>query len=56
MIACHAGHIEIVKEILSCKHTKVNKKNKDGIAALHVACEKGNAEIVNMLNTKCQKY
>ncbi|KAM7508863.1 hypothetical protein LguiA_019316 [Lonicera macranthoides] len=45
-IACLAGHLDFVKEILKLKKEFASELNQDGFAPLHIAAANGRVEIV----------
>jgi ankyrin repeat protein len=48
-IACHNGHLDVVKRLLEESKIDVNKKDDAGRTAFYVACEKGYLKIVEAL-------
>lgn len=50
--ACHGGHLDIVKILLSQPNIELNQQNKLGDTALHAASWKGYADIVELLLAK----
>jgi ankyrin repeat protein len=48
LIACHKGHIEVVKTLLE-NHARVDVFDNEGRSALHLAAENGYQEICGIL-------
>ncbi|XP_046399169.1 osteoclast-stimulating factor 1-like [Ischnura elegans] len=47
--ACHAGHIDCVKELLPVSCKGINHQNKVGDTPLHSAASRGHADVVKLL-------
>ncbi|GLH01279.1 Tonsoku-like protein [Gryllus bimaculatus] len=47
--ACHAGHVDCVKELLMLPNPAVNAQNKIGDTPLHSAASKGHLTVVELL-------
>mgnify|MGYP002386207154 CR=1 FL=1 len=50
-IACENGHIEIVKLLLNNEKVEINKKDNEGKTGLDCAKRKGNANIVELIQS-----
>ena len=59
-VACHKGHVDIVRYVVSEQGCSTVCQNKNGDTPLHVACYKGHVDIVRYLvseqgcSTACQ--
>uniref|UniRef100_A0A914CDR8 Osteoclast-stimulating factor 1 n=1 Tax=Acrobeloides nanus TaxID=290746 RepID=A0A914CDR8_9BILA len=47
--ACHAGHVDIVKELLSTPNVTITSQNKMGDTPLHAASWKGHLNVIQIL-------
>jgi ankyrin repeat protein len=48
-IACHHGHLEVVKRLLKEPIIEINKTNSYGMSPLYIACQEGKTEVVKAL-------
>ncbi|XP_071439904.1 osteoclast-stimulating factor 1-like [Hetaerina americana] len=47
--ACHAGHVDCVKELLPVSGRGINHRNKLGDTPLHSAASRGHSEVIKLL-------